>query len=51
MKYRDLIIIFLFIVFILSLAFALGVNTSIWYVPIILFAVLIYSYYKLYIEK
>jgi len=51
MKYRDLITIFLFLVFILSLAFTLGVNNSLWFIPVVLFIVLIFSYYKLYIEK
>jgi len=51
MKYRDLITIFLFLVFILSLAFALGVDTFYWFIPVILFVVLVFSYYKLYIEK
>lgn len=51
MKYRDLITIFLFIIFILSLAFALGVNKALWFIPIVLFVVLVFSYYKLYIEK
>ena len=51
MKYRDLIIIFLFIVFILSLAFTLGVNNSVWYISVILFVVLVYTFYKLDLEK
>ena len=51
MKYRDIITLFEFIIFILSLAYALGVDNSICYIPVILFVILIYTVYKLYIEN
>ena len=51
MKYRDLITVFLTLIFILSLAYALGVDKSLWFVPAILFVVLIFMVYKLWIEK
>ena len=51
MKYRDILTSFLFVLFLLTLGFALGVNPSIWYVPIIVFVILIYFVYKLWIEK
>jgi hypothetical protein len=51
MKYKDVIIVFLSLIFILSLAYSLGVNLSFWILPAVFFLSLIYSYYKLYIEK
>jgi len=51
MKYKEVIILFLSLFFILSLAYSLGVNSSFWFIPAVLFLLLIYSYYKLYIEK
>gem|GEM_PF-2017116 len=47
MKYRDLITIFVSILFLLSIGYTLGVNTSVWFLPVILFAVLVVIYYKL----
>ncbi len=51
MKYRDLITVFLTIILILSAAYAGGVNQSVWYVPLIAFAIWIFFMYKLWIEK
>jgi len=51
MKYRDLIIIFMIILFFLSLGFSLGVNPFYWFIPVILFVMIIFFYYKLWIEK
>jgi len=51
MKYRDLITIFLVVIFILSLAYVTAVDRSIWYVSLIIFIVMIYFTYKLWIEK
>jgi len=51
MKYRDLITIFIAIIFILSLAYVIAVDTSLWYVSIIVFIIFIYFSYKLWIEK
>jgi len=50
MKYRDIITLFVAIFFILSLAY-LGVDTSVWFIPVILFILLIVIVYKLWIEK
>ena len=47
MKYKDLITLFTFIGFILSIGYTLGVNNFFWFVPIILFVVLIFIYYYL----
>jgi len=49
MKYRDLLTVFLSIIFILIIAFTVGVNQDIWYVPILYFFVFIYFIYKLWI--
>ena len=51
MKYRDLIMFFVSIAFLLSLAFTLGVNNSFWYITVILFIFTILTFYKLWIEK
>jgi len=51
MKYRDLITVFLLIVFVLALAYTVGVDTSVWYLPVISFIVLVFFVYKLWIEK
>jgi len=51
MKYKEVLILFLSLIFILSLAYTLGVNLSFWVIPAILFLFLMYTYYKLYIEK
>jgi hypothetical protein len=50
MKYRDVITFFISIFFILSLIYTLGVDSSIWYIPIILFVILLIVFYKLWIE-
>jgi len=47
MKYRDLITIFVSILFLLSIGYTLGVNTSVWFLLVILFVVLVVIYYKL----
>jgi len=51
MKYRDLLTIFLTIIFILTLAYIIGVDKSLWFIPVILFFVLFLIFYKLWIEK
>ncbi len=51
MKYRDLITIFLIILFFLTLAYAIGVDMDMWYLPIISFVLLVFFVYKLWIEK
>ena len=51
MKYRDVVMLFVSIAFLLSLAFTLGVNNSFWYITVILFFLTIFTYYKLWIEK
>jgi len=49
MKYRDLITIFISIIFILSVGYALGVAESIWFwsLPVIFLATFVVIYYKL----
>ena len=49
MKYRDLITIFVSILFISSVGFAIGVakSTLFWSIPVILLAALVVIYYKL----
>jgi integral membrane sensor domain MASE1 len=51
MKYRDLITIFIAIIFILSLAYVIAVDSSLWYVSVIVFVIFIYFSYKLWFEK
>jgi hypothetical protein len=51
MKYRDVLMVFLSIFFICSLAYVLGVDLFFWFIPVILFVLIIYIYYKLWIEK
>jgi hypothetical protein len=51
MKYRDVVMFFISIAFILSLAYTLGVNSSYWYIPVILLIITIILFYKLWIEK
>jgi len=51
MKYRDLITIFMVIIFILSFAYVIAVDSSIWFISIILFFLLIFITFKLWIEK
>ena len=51
MKYRDIILLFISIVFILSIGFVFGVNFSYWPLSLILFIVLIVVVYKLWIEE
>jgi len=51
MKYRDLVTIFLIIIFILILAYTIGVDKSLWFIPLILFFILLFIFYKLWIEK
>lgn len=51
MKYRDVITVFLGILFFLSLAFTLGVEKLFWPITVILFAVFVIVVYKLWIEK
>ena len=51
MKYRDVLTFFLALIFILSLAYTLGVNLSLWFIPLNLFVLLVIIIYKLWIEK
>jgi len=51
MKYRDIITLFVSLAFILSLAYTIGVDLSLWFIPIILFVLLVIIVYKLWIEK
>jgi len=51
MKYRDLITIFMAIVFFLSFAYVIAVDSSFWFVSVIIFVLLVFFYYKLWIEK
>lgn len=51
MKYRDVIIFFISIAFLLSLAYTLGVTPSYWYITVILLILTILTFYKLWIEK
>jgi integral membrane sensor domain MASE1 len=51
MKYRDLITFFIAIIFILSLAYVIAVNPSLWFVSVIVFIIFLYISYKLWIEK
>ena len=51
MKYRDIIALFMAPAFILTLAYVIGVNTSLWFIPTILLLLLIIIIYKLWIEK
>jgi len=47
MKYRDLITIFVSILFISSVGYAIGVEPSVWFLPVILFVTLVVIYLKL----
>jgi len=47
MKYRDLITIFVSIIFLLSIGYTLGVDNFFWFLPVILFVALVVIYYKL----
>ena len=49
MKYRDIITLFVLLVFILSFAYSLGVDNSLWFLPVILIVTLIIIVYKLWI--
>ena len=51
MKYKDVLMFLIVIIFILSLGYTLGVNNSIWFIPVILFIIILFLYYKLWIEK
>jgi hypothetical protein len=51
MKYRDLITIIISIIFILSLAYVAAVDSSLWYISVIIFIIFLYISYKLWIEK
>jgi hypothetical protein len=50
MKYRDLITLFLGLAALLSLGYALGVDHSVWYLPVILFVLLGVTVYKMWIQ-
>ncbi|EMR75680.1 hypothetical protein MBGDF03_00532 [Thermoplasmatales archaeon SCGC AB-540-F20] len=49
MKYRDLITLFVSIFFILSLIYSIGVDNSVWFLPVLLFATLVIVIYKLWL--
>ena len=49
MKYRDIITLFVSIFFILSFAYSIGVDNSVWFLPVILFATLATVVYKLWL--
>jgi len=51
MKYRDLLTIFLTINFILTLAYIIEVDKSLWFIIVIFFILLVIIFYKLWIEK
>jgi hypothetical protein len=51
MKYRDLIIIFLSIIFVLSLAFTISVNQNYWFLPLVLFIVIIVFFYEIWVKN
>ena len=50
MKYRDVITFFISISFFLSLIFTLGVDSNFWYIPLLLFIILLIVLYKLWFE-
>jgi len=51
MKYGDLLLVFIAVILLLTVGFTVGVNQSIWYLPLVIFIVLIYLYYELKIKK
>ncbi len=51
MKYRDIITLFLSLIFFLSLGYAVGVDNRVWFIPVILLIVLLFFVYKLWFEK
>jgi len=51
MKYRDLILVFLSIIFFLSLGYSVGVDLNYWFLPVFVFIILVITIYKLWIEK
>ena len=51
MKYGDLLLLIIGIVFIMTIAYTAGVNQSIWYIPLVLLVVLIFLHYELKIKK
>jgi hypothetical protein len=51
MKYRDVITFFIFLIFILTFAYVIGVDRTLWFIPLIFFVLLIIFIYKLWIEK
>jgi hypothetical protein len=51
MKYRDVITIFMIIILILSIAYVIAVNSSLWFVSLVLFGFTSFITYKLWIEK
>jgi len=50
MKYRDVILFFVSIFFLLSLAYAIGVDQRLWFLPTILFVIVIIVVYTLWIK-
>ena len=51
MKYRDIITLFVALAFVLTLAYAVGVNMSLWFVPLIFFVLFVVVIYTLWIKK
>ena len=49
MKYRDIITLFVSILFILSLAYSIGVDNSVWFLPVLLFVTLVIVIYELWL--
>jgi len=49
MKYRDIITLFVSIFFILSIAYSIGVDNSVWFLPVILFVTMAVVIYKLWL--
>ena len=51
MKYKDLIMIFMALLFFFSLGFTVGVNSFYWFIPVLILVFILVLYYKLWIEK
>jgi hypothetical protein len=51
MKYGDLLLLVLGLVVIMSIGYTIGVNTSIWYIPLILAIFFVFMVYELKIKK
>ena len=49
MKYRDVITFFIALAVLLTFGYTIGVDNNIWYIPLLLFIILIFMIYKLWI--